>query len=146
MHDTIKPNLFKTAVRAEGHNCIRMEKPGRLAEIMLAHDKGWDAKKIQDLLAKGYNAAVALDRPFPVHTTYFTASVDENGEVKTFGDIYGLDRKVADAVLGKSVTFTSPEVTSSVAQPEVAAAPEPQAPPQPKKKEAAAETLFDMSR
>jgi murein L,D-transpeptidase YcbB/YkuD len=142
MHDTIKPNLFKTAVRAEGHNCIRMEKPGRLAEIMLAHDKGWDAKKIQDLLAKGYNAAVGLDRPFPVHTTYFTAAVDENGELKTFGDVYGLDAKVVDAVLGKSVTSAPPEVTSSVPQPAVAAAPQ----PQPKKKEAAAETLFDMSR
>ena len=79
MHDTIKPNLFKTAMRAEGHNCIRMEKPTRLAEIVLAEDKGWDTKKIQDLLAKGYNAAVGLDRPFPVHTTYFTAAVDDKG-------------------------------------------------------------------
>jgi murein L,D-transpeptidase YcbB/YkuD len=146
MHDTIKPNLFKTAVRAEGHNCIRMEKPGRLAEVLLAEDKGWTANKIQDLLAKGYNASVAIERPFPVHTTYFTATVDENGEVKTFGDVYGLDTKVANAVLGKSVTFAPTEATSSASQPAVAAAPQATPQPQPKKKEAAAETLFDMSR
>jgi murein L,D-transpeptidase YcbB/YkuD len=146
MHDTIKPNLFKTAVRAEGHNCIRMEKPGRLAEVLLAEDKGWNANKIQDLLAKGYNASVAIERPFPVHTTYFTATVDENGEVKTFGDVYGLDTKVANAVLGKSVTFAPTEATSSASQPAVAAAPQATPQPQPKKKEAAAETLFDMSR
>ena len=29
MHDTIKRGLFKPAMRAEGHNCIRMERPGQ---------------------------------------------------------------------------------------------------------------------
>jgi murein L,D-transpeptidase YcbB/YkuD len=98
MHDTIKRGLFKPAVRAEGHNCIRMERPGMLAEILLAEDKGWDSKKVQELLAKGYDSAVNLDRPIPVHTTYFTASADADGKVTTFGDVYGLDKKVAPVV------------------------------------------------
>lgn len=144
MHDTIKPNLFKSAMRAEGHNCIRMEKPARLAEIVLAEDKGWDTKKIQELLAKGYDASVNLDRPFPVHTTYFTATVDDKGNLSTFGDVYGLDRKVAAVVLGKSATFAGGEETSSIQKPETTAAVE----PKPKKKDVAAEAenLFDMSR
>jgi L,D-transpeptidase YcbB len=98
MHDTIKRGLFKPAMRAEGHNCIRMEKPGKLAEILLAEDQGWDAKKVQDLLAKGYDSAVNLDHPVPVHTTYFTASADADGKVTTFADVYGLDKKVAPVV------------------------------------------------
>jgi murein L,D-transpeptidase YcbB/YkuD len=98
MHDTIKRGLFKPAMRAEGHNCIRMERPGKLAEILLAEDKGWDAQKVQDLLAKGYDSAVNLDHPVPVHTTYFTASADADGKVTTFADIYGLDKKVAPVV------------------------------------------------
>jgi L,D-transpeptidase YcbB len=103
MHDTIRPNLFTQTVRAIGHNCIRMENPGKLAEILLAEDKGWDAKKIDDLINKGNNTPVNLDRPIPVHTTYFTAMVDDQGKVRTFADIYGLDRKVAPIVGGKAI-------------------------------------------
>jgi murein L,D-transpeptidase YcbB/YkuD len=103
MHDTIRPNLFTQSVRAIGHNCIRMEKPSKLAEILLGEDKGWDAKKIQNLIDKGNNTPVNLDRPIPVHTTYFTAVVDNQGMVTTFADIYGLDRKVAAVVGAKGV-------------------------------------------
>jgi murein L,D-transpeptidase YcbB/YkuD len=143
MHDTIKPNLFKSAVRAEGHNCIRMEKPARLAEILLAEDKGWDTKKVQELIAKGYDASVTLDKPFPVHTTYFTATVDDQGNLATFGDVYGLDRKVAAVVLGKSAPIAGGDETSSIPTPETTAAVE----PKPKKDVAAdAQDLFDMAR
>ncbi len=149
MHDTIKPNLFKSAVRAEGHNCIRMEKPAKLAEILLAEDKGWDTKKIQDLLAKGYDASVVIDKPFPVHTTYFTATVDDKGNVTSFADVYGLDKKVALAVLGKTAPAASEEMTSSVSQApatQTAAAAEPKPEPKKKNEAAEAESLFDMAR
>lgn len=49
-----------------------------------------------------------LDHPVPVHTTYFTAVVDDQGKVRTFADIYGLDRKVAPVVLGKAATYEAP--------------------------------------
>jgi hypothetical protein len=109
-----------------------------------AADKGWDTKKVQELIAKGYDAPVNLDRPFPVHTTYFTATVDDKGNLSTFGDVYGLDRKVAAVVLGKSATFAGGDETSSIQKPETTAAVE----PKPKKKDVAAEAenLFDMSR
>ena len=84
MHDTIRPDLFKPTVRAIGHNCIRMEKPSRLAEVLLKEDKGWDAQKVEDLIDKGYDSAVNLDHPVPVHTTYFTAVVDDQGKVSSF--------------------------------------------------------------
>jgi murein L,D-transpeptidase YcbB/YkuD len=103
MHDTIKKGLFKKAVRIEGHNCLRMEKPGRLAAVLLAEDKGWSSAKIDKLLAEGNNSAVSLDRPIPVHTTYFTARVDDEGKFQTFSDIYNLDRRTAKALFGKTV-------------------------------------------
>ena len=108
MHDTIRPDLFKPTVRAIGHNCIRMEKPSRLAEVLLKEDKGWDAQKVEDLIDKGYDSAVNLDHPVPVHTTYFTAVVDDRGKVSTFADVYGLDRKVAPIVLGKATIYAAP--------------------------------------
>ena len=112
MHDTIKKNLFNQQVRAIGHNCIRMERPSKFAEILLTEDKGWDAKKIQDLLDRGYNTAVNLDHPIPVHTTYFTAAVDDQGKVTSFADIYALDRKVAPIVTGKAVASAAPDANS----------------------------------
>jgi murein L,D-transpeptidase YcbB/YkuD len=142
MHDTIKRGLFKPAMRAEGHNCIRMERPGMLAEILLAEDQGWDAKKVQDLLAKGYDSAVNLERPVPVHTTYFTASADADGKVTTFGDVYGLDKKIAP-VVGK----TLPESQQDIDE-EVAPKPAAEASARPRKKETTGsiEGLFDTAR
>jgi murein L,D-transpeptidase YcbB/YkuD len=108
MHDTIKRGLFKPSMRAEGHNCIRMEKPSQLAEILLAEDKGWDTKKVQDLLDKGYDSAVNLDHPIPVHTTYFTAVADADGKVTSFADVYALDSKLAPIVSGKAIASAAP--------------------------------------
>jgi len=108
MHDSIRRDLFKPTVRAIGHNCIRMEKPSRLAQVLLTEDKGWDAQKVEDLIDKGYDSAVNLDHPVPVHTTYFTAAVDDQGKVTSFSDIYALDRKVAPIVGGKPVASAAP--------------------------------------
>jgi murein L,D-transpeptidase YcbB/YkuD len=124
MHDTIKRDLFKPAMRANGHNCIRMERPTKLAEVLLAEDKGWEAKKVDDLVDKGNNSPVNLDHPIPVHTTYFTAVVDEQGKVTSFADIYGIDRKTAPALLGKTVAFAAPDDDpADAAQPQADAAP-----------------------
>lgn len=103
LHDTLKRGLFKNKVRVEGHHCPRVANPDKFAGALLAEDKGWTMDKVDKLMAKGKNAAIALDTPVPVHTTYFTAVADENGEVKTYNDIYRLDAKVASAVIGKSV-------------------------------------------
>jgi hypothetical protein len=123
MHDTIKRDLFKPTMRAEGHNCIRMEKPGKLAEVLLAEDKGWDAKKVQDLLAKGYDSAVNLDHPIPVHTTYFTAVADADGKVTSFADVYGLDKKLAPVVLSKPLPADATPAADDDTEAEASAVP-----------------------
>ena len=115
MHDFIRRDLFKPTVRAIGHNCIRMEKPSRLAQVLLTEDKGWDAQKVEDLIDKGYDSAVNLDHPVPVHTTYFTAAVDDQGKVTSFSDIYALDRKVAPIVGGRAVASAAPAGDDDVA-------------------------------
>jgi murein L,D-transpeptidase YcbB/YkuD len=125
MHDTIKKGLFTPAMRAEGHNCIRMEDPPKLAEILLREDKGWDEAKVKNLLATADDGAVALDHPVPVHTTYFTAVADADGKVTSFADIYGLDKKVAPALVGKPLP---PEPSEAVATQAAPADPAPSTP------------------
>jgi murein L,D-transpeptidase YcbB/YkuD len=101
MHDTIKRELLEKTVRAEGHNCPRVANPGKVAAVILGEDQNMSKAQVEKLLAGGYNSAVGLTHRVPVHTTYFTAVVDDEGKVATFGDIYKLDGAVAAAVIGK---------------------------------------------
>ena len=101
MHDTIRREPLSLQVRSEGHHCPRVANPGKVAALILAEDSGMPQAEIDKLLAKGYNSGVAIKNRVPVHTTYFTVSVDSEDKVQSFGDVYGLDSGVAAAVLGK---------------------------------------------
>jgi L,D-transpeptidase YcbB len=101
MHDTVEPELFAKRVRTFSHGCIRVHQPHRLAALLLKEDKGWPAQTVERLLARGNNKVVTLDRPIPVHMTYFTVAADRNGSVKSFADIYGLDTRMASVLFGK---------------------------------------------
>jgi murein L,D-transpeptidase YcbB/YkuD len=107
MHDTPEKELFARSFRGESHGCMRVAQPRRLAEIILAHDKGWSAARVRSMFT-GYTRDVGLDNYIPVHVTYLTARVDENGRLKTYGDLYGLDSRVGSALLGRSVRFGTP--------------------------------------
>jgi murein L,D-transpeptidase YcbB/YkuD len=103
MHDTPQRHLFDQPVRTFSHGCIRVHNPGRLAELILAEDKGWPAEQVRGLLAQGYNNEVQLQRQIPVHVTYFTAVAGEDGQVSYFSDIYGHDNRVLAALGGKAL-------------------------------------------
>jgi L,D-transpeptidase YcbB len=100
MHDTlpVRKKYFKEKVRMIGHECVRMEKPDKFAEVLLAESDGMSAEKVQALWDGGINGTVNLKKKLPVHMVYFTATVDENGKMSTFTDVYGLDRKLALAL------------------------------------------------
>ena len=114
MHDTSQRELFKQSVRAFSHGCMRVDNPGRLAELLLEEDKGWSAAHVQRLLAAtGSSNEVELTRRIPVHVTYFTAVAGDDGQVKYFGDIYGHDRRVTAALEGKALPM---EVASNTSE------------------------------
>jgi len=50
-----------------------------------------------------------------VHNTYFTAMVDYKGNLRTFGDLYGLDARVGRALFGRKVRFETPSYDGEVA-------------------------------
>jgi murein L,D-transpeptidase YcbB/YkuD len=121
MHDTlpVRKKYFKEASRVVGHECVRMEKPQTFAEVLLAEDKGWSAAQVKELWDKGNNSAVTVERSIPVHMVYFTAVADDAGKVKTFADVYGLDRKLAAALFGKTDGFPPPPPDASKPPPSV---------------------------
>jgi L,D-transpeptidase YcbB len=101
MHDTPQRELLDKPVRMYSHGCMRVQDPGRLAEVLLAEDKGWPAEQVRGLLAAGYNNEVPLTKQFPVHVTYFTAVAGEGGQVNYYSDIYGYDSRMAAALGGR---------------------------------------------
>ncbi len=102
MHDTPTKGLFDEASRTFSHGCMRVRNPRRMAELLLAEDKGWDAAMIADLIASGpENNEVLIDRKIGVHVTYFTAWVDEAGQLQTARDVYGHEQRIKLALAGK---------------------------------------------
>lgn len=106
MHDTPERDLFARDYRGMSHGCMRVGNPRRLAEILLAEDKGWSPEKVGSLY-RGGTRSIELSRHIPVHNTYFTAMVDYKGNLRTFGDLYGLDARVGKALLRRNVRFKS---------------------------------------
>ncbi|MBM6594951.1 L,D-transpeptidase family protein [Microvirga pudoricolor] len=96
LHDTPNRNLFNAEKRAFSHGCVRVDQPFELAEEIIGA-QGWPEKKLRGLIGKG-ERYIHLKEPLPVHLTYFTLSVDEDGNTRSFDDIYGLHRKVRSAL------------------------------------------------
>ena len=113
MHDTPQRELFEKTVRAYSHGCIRTQNPGRLAEILLEEDKGWSAAYVRNLLAKGGNNEVTLTKQIVVHITYFTMIVGDDGRVQSFGDLYGHDNRVTQALVGRPLPLEPPSIESA---------------------------------
>ena len=104
MHDTPQKQLFNADVRAFSHGCMRVRNPQRLAELLLAEDQGWPAQRVAAAIAPGaaQNNAVNIGRKIPVHITYFTAAVVQDGTLKLFPDVYGHESKIALGMEGKA--------------------------------------------
>jgi L,D-transpeptidase YcbB len=103
MHDTTQKFLFNNPVRAESHGCMRVQYPEKLAEILLAHDKGWSPARVESTFDAGDDNHLALDQHIPVYITYFTLRVNDDGSISTFNDIYGHDSRMTAALSGKYI-------------------------------------------
>jgi L,D-transpeptidase YcbB len=102
MHDTQDKHLFAASQRTYSHGCMRVRNPAKLAEVILHADKGWDATKIAELIRSGpLDNEVMIDRKVPVHNTYFTVLIGDDGKVSTFRDVYGHERRITQALDGR---------------------------------------------
>jgi murein L,D-transpeptidase YcbB/YkuD len=102
MHDTPDKWMFNAKQRTLSHGCLRLRNPMRVAELILAEDKGWDAAKVADVSNNGpLNNEVPIDRKIRMHIVYFTAWVSADGSLKTYADVYGHEKRVTQALEGK---------------------------------------------
>jgi murein L,D-transpeptidase YcbB/YkuD len=116
LHDTPTRAPFKYSNRAVSHGCIRVENPMPLAEFFLKDHPKWNIdflkieigqkvedkskiteyKKVRNKLRKDAEdektTEVYLSKKVPLYIDYYTAWVDENGEINFRDDVYNLDK------------------------------------------------------
>jgi L,D-transpeptidase YcbB len=113
LHDTPNRNLFGSERRAFSHGCVRVDQPFRLVDHVFGPGEGWSEDRLRALIGKG-EKTIRLREKLPVHLAYFTASVDERGNLQLIDDIYGHSRRVRVAL---GISSEAPPVALAEAKP-----------------------------
>jgi len=103
LHDTPHRELFDRPERAFSSGCIRIEDPLRLAELLLDDPGNHSRKDLEGVVDSRETQRISLEKKMPVVIIYLTASVDDDGSVLFYKDIYQRDQKVLDALNGAVV-------------------------------------------
>lgn len=98
LHDTPSQSKFKKTERAFSSGCIRIENPFELVELLLKDSKQWNQDSFKEILDSGKLKNVNLPQTVPVLLLYFTAYLNEDGEVLFFKDIYKRDEKIIEGL------------------------------------------------
>jgi L,D-transpeptidase YcbB len=102
LHDTSAKALFNEPSRTFSHGCMRVQNPLRLAETLLTLDKGWPADRVTEILDREPDETpVQIDKKIPVHVTYFTIVIGDDGQEHIFKDVYGHEQRIKLALAGK---------------------------------------------
>ena len=82
MHDTPSRQLFAKTGRAFSHGCIRVHEPVKFAEKLFGLDGSLTPQDIKSRIEAGETERVNLKTKVPVHLTYFTVWIDEDGNFR----------------------------------------------------------------
>ena len=94
IHDTSSRGLFQQSYRSLSHGCVRVHEPFSFADALMAEEPtGITGAKLKSMIGGG-EKYLWLKRTIPVHIAYFTAFVDEAGELQSRPDLYGHNAKV----------------------------------------------------
>ena len=95
-HDTPDKYLFAEARRAFSHGCMRVQDPVKYAQLLLSIERpndGYTEDKIRRMFGNN-EQDIQFPAPIPVHLTYQTAFVDDDGQLQMRSDVYGLDSRM----------------------------------------------------
>ena len=103
-HDTPDKNLFALDKRAFSHGCMRVQDPVKYAEVLLnivRPGEGYTEDRIHKMIASRGEQDIQFPHYLPVHLTYQTAFVDENGRLEFREDMYGRDQVLIAILRGE---------------------------------------------
>jgi murein L,D-transpeptidase YcbB/YkuD len=101
-HDTPDKYLFKRAKRAYSHGCMRVQDPLEYGVKLLSielPDQNYTKAKLESMFGSN-EINIDLPKPIPVHLTYQTAFVDEDGKLQLRDDVYGRDARMIQIMKG----------------------------------------------
>jgi murein L,D-transpeptidase YcbB/YkuD len=101
-HDTPDKNLFAHAKRAYSHGCMRVQDPLMYGEKLLSivlPNEHYTQERLHKMFG-GSEININFPNFIPVHLTYQTAFVDEDGKLQIFEDVYGRDAKMIAILKG----------------------------------------------
>jgi murein L,D-transpeptidase YcbB/YkuD len=101
-HDSNEKYLFSNAMRASSHGCMRVEDPLKYAEVLLALVRPGDGYTENRIRRMYGNTETDIKFPtfIPVHLTYQTAFVDDDGKLQFREDVYGRDKALLAILKG----------------------------------------------
>ncbi|HTB06218.1 MAG TPA: L,D-transpeptidase family protein [Bacteroidia bacterium] len=106
LHDTPNKNLFSEPARAFSHGCMRIEKPLELAQYLLKDNAGWSKDQILKVVSSNeQDVKIVLKKPVDIYISYWTAWVDDSGQVYFVPDIYSYDQSLNDNLHKCSIQF-----------------------------------------
>jgi L,D-transpeptidase YcbB len=103
-HDTPNKNLFALDRRAFSHGCMRVQDPVKYAEVLLSivrPGEGYTQDRIRKMIASMGERDIQFPHYLPVHLTYQTAFVDDEGRLEFRGDMYGRDQVLIAILRGE---------------------------------------------
>jgi murein L,D-transpeptidase YcbB/YkuD len=95
-HDTPEKYLFNETSRAYSHGCMRVQDPVKYAQLLLSIERpndGYTEDKIRRMFGHD-EQDIQFPAPIPIHLTYQTATVEDDGQLVIRRDVYGLDSRV----------------------------------------------------
>ncbi len=101
LHDTPSKSLFNEPKRTFSHGCIRIAQPQRLAEWIFRNDSSMTTDKIVSYMHAGKEKWINVPQDITVFIGYFTAWVDGEGNLNFRDDVYGHDKVMGEAMMGK---------------------------------------------
>lgn len=110
LHDTPEQYLMEREVRAFSSGCIRLDDPWEFAYHLLARQTDDPQGLFHRILDTGQETQVDLEEHIPVHLTYWTAWVDDDGGLNFRDDIYGRNARLGQAI--RSLGVVMPEASS----------------------------------
>ena len=88
MHGTPDKRLFRHAQRAFSSGCVRLEEPVAMAKWLASHDRRVDFASIDRALRSGERRHFRFAETTPVHITYVTITIADDGSPQFWRDIY----------------------------------------------------------
>jgi murein L,D-transpeptidase YcbB/YkuD len=103
LHDTPHQALFEQADRAFSSGCIRIEDPLGLAVLLLDDPVRYSRRALESMISGGETRRIPVPGKVPVLILYLTASIDADGELLFYRDVYGRDAKALQSLDGPVV-------------------------------------------